>query len=136
MAAKVEHRWLARQYIDYVYVPAGLLVAGTAIVKSDWTPYAVLLAVLLGTYNFYSFQVKKVLKQDFQEFPLEEKTVISHNVAIYRFKLPSPRSVLGLPIGQQSPSAPTSLSLMAPSRRLSVPTLPSLATISPGSSTS
>jgi cytochrome-b5 reductase len=42
-----------------------------------------------------------VLKPDvFQEFELREKTVISHNVAIYRFALPSPTAILGLPIGQ------------------------------------
>lgn len=36
----------------------------------------------------------------FQEFPLTEKTIISHNTAIYRFKLPTANSILGLPIGQ------------------------------------
>ncbi|KAI0782696.1 NADH-cytochrome b5 reductase [Abortiporus biennis] len=35
-----------------------------------------------------------------QEFPLKEKIVISHNTAIYRFALPHPEDVLGLPIGQ------------------------------------
>lgn len=109
MAAKPEDGLLARQYIDYIYVPAGLLVVGTAIVKMDWTPYAVLLAIALGVWNYYSFreyslpshlglrhcafvqlklivpvaEIKKVLKPDvFQEFPLQEKTVISHNVAM------------------------------------------------------
>lgn len=44
---------------------------------------------------------KKVLDPTtFQEFPLTEKTVLSHNTAIYRFALPSPTSILGLPIGQ------------------------------------
>ncbi|KAL7798397.1 ferredoxin reductase-like protein [Trichoderma ceciliae] len=101
MAAKIDDGVFARQYIDYIYVPAALLVVGTVIVKSEWTPYAVLVAVVLGTYNYFSFQIKKVLKPDvFQKFPLQEKTIISHNVAIYRFKLPSPRSILGLPIGQ------------------------------------
>ncbi|RFU81764.1 nitrate reductase [Trichoderma arundinaceum] len=101
MPAKIDESAFARQYVDYIYVPAALLVVGTVIVKSDWTPYAVLVAVVLGTYNYFSFQVKKVLKPDvFQEFPLQEKTIISHNVAIYRFKLPSPRTILGLPIGQ------------------------------------
>ncbi|CAF3536290.1 NADH-cytochrome b5 reductase [Fusarium graminearum] len=43
----------------------------------------------------------KVLKPDvFQEFELEKRTVVSHNVAIYRFKLPSPDSIFGLPVGQ------------------------------------
>ncbi|PNY24736.1 NADH-cytochrome b5 reductase [Tolypocladium capitatum] len=101
MAASIQHSWLSRHYVDYVYVPGALLLVGTLIVKRDWLPYSVVLALALGTYNFWNFQIKKVLKPDvFQEFELQEKTVISHNVAIYRFKLPSEQSVLGLPIGQ------------------------------------
>ncbi|OAA33100.1 nitrate reductase [Moelleriella libera RCEF 2490] len=101
MASNAQASLLSRHYIDYVYVPGVLLVVGTLIVKKDWAPYSVVLAAALGAYNFWNFQVKKVLKPDtFQEFELEEKTVISHNVAIYRFKLPSSNSILGLPIGQ------------------------------------
>jgi cytochrome-b5 reductase len=37
---------------------------------------------------------------EFQEFKLKEKKVCSHNVAIYRFALPDPTDILGLPIGQ------------------------------------
>ncbi|KAF2725328.1 ferredoxin reductase-like protein [Polychaeton citri CBS 116435] len=44
---------------------------------------------------------KKVLDPNtFQDFPLTEKTILSHNTAIYRFSLPSSNSILGLPIGQ------------------------------------
>ncbi|KAL6409923.1 hypothetical protein AUP68_06329 [Ilyonectria robusta] len=43
----------------------------------------------------------KMLQPDnFQEFELLKKNIASHNVAIYRFKLPSPESILGLPVGQ------------------------------------
>jgi cytochrome-b5 reductase len=57
--------------------------------------------VAWGIFNFNAMQIRKVLEPDvFQEFELEEKTVISHNVAIYRFKLPNPSDILGLPIGQ------------------------------------
>ncbi|KAK1769160.1 ferredoxin reductase-like protein [Phialemonium atrogriseum] len=91
----------ASQYIHGIYIPAGLLIFGMVIVKMEWTPYAALLAVVLGALKFYNLQPKKVLKPDvFQEFELKEKTVISHNVAIYRFSLPAPTSILGLPIGQ------------------------------------
>ena len=31
---------------------------------------------------------------------MTEKTILSHNTAIYRFALPTPNSILGLPIGQ------------------------------------
>ncbi|ODV98201.1 hypothetical protein PACTADRAFT_48001 [Pachysolen tannophilus NRRL Y-2460] len=44
---------------------------------------------------------RKVLKSDqFQEFPLIEKIILSHNSATYRFALPRPNDILGLPIGQ------------------------------------
>ncbi|KAM7188681.1 hypothetical protein V8F20_010484 [Naviculisporaceae sp. PSN 640] len=92
---------LARKYFDGIYIPAGLLVFGTFLTRSEWAGYAALLALALGAWKFYSMQPKKVLKPDeFQEFELKEKTIISHNVAIYRFALPHPKAVLGLPIGQ------------------------------------
>jgi len=44
---------------------------------------------------------------NFQEFPISEKTVTSHNTAIYRFALPTENSILGLPIGQHISLAAT-----------------------------
>lgn len=38
--------------------------------------------------------------ENFKEFKLVKKTQLSHNVAKFRFELPTPTSVLGLPIGQ------------------------------------
>ncbi|KAI8995562.1 NADH-cytochrome b5 reductase [Trametes punicea] len=38
--------------------------------------------------------------QVWKEFPLKEKIVVSPNTAIYRFALPHPDDILGLPIGQ------------------------------------
>ncbi|KDN68478.1 putative oxidoreductase FAD-binding domain-containing protein [Colletotrichum sublineola] len=76
----------SRKYFDNVYIPAGLIILGCAITKSEWVPYAVLLSLALGVYKFNSMQIKTVLKPDvFQD---------------YRFKLPSEKSILGLPIGQ------------------------------------
>ncbi|KAK3494818.1 NADH-cytochrome b5 reductase 1 [Neurospora hispaniola] len=96
-----EESLLERKYFDGIYIPAGLLVFGTVIVKKEWTLYAALAALVLGAIKYFRMLPKKVLKPAvFQEFELKEKTIISHNVAIYRFKLPTPDSVLGLPIGQ------------------------------------
>jgi len=51
---------------------------------------------------------RKILKPDvFQEFPLVQITKTSHNVAIYRFALPRPTDILGLPIGQHMSLAAT-----------------------------
>lgn len=44
---------------------------------------------------------RRVLKpKEFQKFPLVQKEILSPNTAVYRFKLPSSGSILGLPIGQ------------------------------------
>ncbi|PSS28161.1 hypothetical protein M430DRAFT_132397 [Amorphotheca resinae ATCC 22711] len=100
---------LSKKYVDGIYIPSGLLVLGCLIVKREWVPYAVVLAAVISGYKLWSGNsVQKVLKPtEFQEFELTEKTVISHNVAIYRFKLPSPTAVLGLPIGQHISIAAT-----------------------------
>ena len=45
---------LARKYFDGIYIPVGLLVLGTAIVKREWTPYALLLGIALGTLKFFN----------------------------------------------------------------------------------
>lgn len=43
---------------------------------------------------------KVLIANEFQNFVLKEKKEISHNVCIYRFALPRPTDILGLPIGQ------------------------------------
>ncbi|KAH8782956.1 NADH-cytochrome b5 reductase 1 [Diaporthe sp. PMI_573] len=91
----------SKKYVDGIYIPAGLLVVGVAIVKKEWLPYAVLVTLALAGIKFWRSQPKKTLKPDiFQEFDLKEKTILSHNTAIYRFNLPSSEHILGLPIGQ------------------------------------
>jgi cytochrome-b5 reductase len=92
---------LPRKYLDGIVIPVGLLLVGTYIVQRDWMPYAIALASFMGMIKYFSLQPIKVLKPEtFQEFELKEKTIVSHNVAIYRFKLPTETSILGLPIGQ------------------------------------
>lgn len=47
---------LSKKYIDGVYIPAGLLVVGTFILKRDYVGYAVALAALLGAWKFMSLR--------------------------------------------------------------------------------
>ncbi|KAL0950960.1 hypothetical protein HGRIS_007711 [Hohenbuehelia grisea] len=65
---------------------------------------ALTLAVITSVFVFVKFSQRRrkpVLNpQVWQEFPLKEKIVVSPNTAIYRFALPHPEDVLGLPIGQ------------------------------------
>jgi len=49
--------YLSRKYFDGIYIPAGLLVFGTAICKMDWVLYAALLAVALGVLKFYNMRM-------------------------------------------------------------------------------
>ncbi|KAI9837828.1 MAG: NADH-cytochrome b5 reductase [Sarea resinae] len=100
--------YLSPQYIHGIYIPSALLIVGVAIVKREWIAYAAALAAILGGWKIYNNQAKKVLRPDkWQNFELTEKTIISHNVAIYRFKLPNATDILGLPIGQHISLAAT-----------------------------
>lgn len=45
--------FFTRAYFDQVYIPAGLLVFGTWILKTEFVPYAAALAFALGGYRFY-----------------------------------------------------------------------------------
>ncbi|PKA61836.1 NADH--cytochrome b5 reductase 1 [Apostasia shenzhenica] len=59
-------------------------------------------AVAAGAaYFYYSKKQKGCLDpENFRDFKLVERKQLSHNVAKFRFDLPIPTSVLGLPIGQ------------------------------------
>lgn len=107
-ATKPDNQKLLSTPLHGLYIPAGLIVFGTAIVKPDLTIYAVGLAAVLMAFKVYRGQSRRVLKPDvWQEFQLREKTEISHNVAIYRFDLSGTNDILGLPIGQHVSIAAT-----------------------------
>jgi len=102
---------LSQANINGVYIPSALLVLGVAIVRKEYVPYAIVLAALVGGIKMYAsggLSSRKVLKPDvFQDFPLINILKTSHNVAIYRFGLPRPTDIIGLPIGQHMSLAAT-----------------------------
>ncbi|XP_022863670.1 NADH--cytochrome b5 reductase 1-like isoform X2 [Olea europaea var. sylvestris] len=61
-----------------------------------------LIAVSAAAYFLFSSKKPKVCldPENFKEFKLVKRTQLSHNVAKFKFALPTPTSVLGLPIGQ------------------------------------
>ncbi|XP_065854032.1 NADH--cytochrome b5 reductase 1 [Euphorbia lathyris] len=62
---------------------------------------AVLAVVIGAVFLFSSKKPKGCLDpENFKEFKLVKRTQLSHNVAKFTFGLPTPTSVLGLPIGQ------------------------------------
>nr|DAD32710.1 TPA_asm: hypothetical protein HUJ06_011561 [Nelumbo nucifera] len=60
-----------------------------------------LAAVAAAAYIYSNKKPRDCLDpENFKEFKLVQRTQLSHNVAKFRFALPTPTSVLGLPIGQ------------------------------------
>ncbi|XP_074271195.1 NADH--cytochrome b5 reductase 1 [Silene latifolia] len=62
----------------------------------------VAVVVVIGTAAYFFSTKKKgsLDPENFKDFKLVKKTQLSHNVAKFTFALPTPTSVLGLPIGQ------------------------------------
>jgi cytochrome-b5 reductase len=122
---------LSPGYVHGVYIPSALLVFGTYIVKSDWVPYAIGIALLLGGWKIYnngpshpslsiqsnppSSSTQSPPSQGIPRIPSQRKDhplpqhrhvpspslIDFHtNPRSYRFSLPRPTDILGLPIGQ------------------------------------
>ena len=45
---------LAPQYVNFVYIPSAILIAGTALFRISLVPVAVAIAAALGGYQFYA----------------------------------------------------------------------------------
>ncbi|CAI4064717.1 hypothetical protein SKDZ_09G1200 [Saccharomyces kudriavzevii ZP591] len=67
-------------------------------------PLTILILVIFFFWKFFAGpKTKAVLdpkRDEFQSFPLVEKTILTHNTSLYKFGLPHADDVLGLPIGQ------------------------------------
>ncbi|GFP99617.1 NADH--cytochrome b5 reductase 1 [Phtheirospermum japonicum] len=78
--------------MDFLATSEGQLFVGVAVG---------LIAIGVAYFLFSSKKPKVCLDpNNFKEFKLVKKTQLSHNVAKFKFTLPTPTSVLGLPIGQ------------------------------------
>ncbi|XP_075110060.1 NADH--cytochrome b5 reductase 1 isoform X1 [Nicotiana tabacum] len=79
--------------MEFLERPEAQLIVGVAV--------AVVAAGATAYFYFSSKKSKVCLNpEEFKEFKLVKRTQLSHNVAKFRFELPTPTSVLGLPIGQ------------------------------------
>ncbi|XP_054802160.1 NADH--cytochrome b5 reductase 1-like [Prosopis cineraria] len=79
--------------MDFLQTPENQMLVGVAVA---------FVAIALGAfYLLSSKKAKGCLNPDvFKGFKLVKRTQLSHNVAKFTFELPTPTSVLGLPIGQ------------------------------------
>ena len=48
--------FFAKPYVNFIYIPSGLLLVGCAITKIEWLPYAAALAVALGSWQYYDMR--------------------------------------------------------------------------------
>lgn len=79
--------------MDFLQTPENQILVGVAV--------AVVAIGVGAIYLLSSKKSKACLNPDqFREFKLVKKAQLSHNVAKFTFSLPTPTSVLGLPIGQ------------------------------------
>lgn len=44
------------KYVNEIYIPTGLLVFGTFIIKRDWVAYAAVIAAVLGALKYYNLR--------------------------------------------------------------------------------
>jgi len=59
------NEYLSKKYVDGVYIPSGLLVVGCLIVKREWVPYAVVLALALSGFKIWSGSTQSNVKGRF-----------------------------------------------------------------------
>ncbi|XP_023758351.1 NADH--cytochrome b5 reductase 1 isoform X2 [Lactuca sativa] len=77
------------EFLEAKEIQVGIAVAIVAVV-----------ATAAYLYTSKKSKVGSIDPENFKEFKLVKRTQLSHNVAKFRFELPTPTSVLGLPIGQ------------------------------------
>ncbi|KAL3233664.1 Uncharacterized protein RNJ44_03704 [Nakaseomyces bracarensis] len=101
----IEHKNILDEPLHGLYIPAGLFVAGIAIMTYLSGEPKILLALLvlgmlIGVRFFAAFQRRRSLYPDkWTSLELEDQTLISKNTAIYRFKLKTPLETVEIPSG-------------------------------------
>ncbi|CAG8670692.1 34491_t:CDS:2, partial [Racocetra persica] len=79
------------------------VLGGFYLYSPDLFPIiAALVSIAFGIKHLFVNKSKDAAlnPEQWKQFPLVKKITISHNVALYRFGLPNPDDILGLPIGQ------------------------------------
>ncbi|GJQ10778.1 hypothetical protein GpartN1_g2569.t1 [Galdieria partita] len=73
--------------------------------SSNAVVFSLLLGMLLGAASYIGFQRRKKSKEpldpvEYREFPLIDKTIVSHNTRKFRFALADSEATLNLPLGK------------------------------------
>lgn len=96
-----DKRELLKQPLHGIYIPILLILVGTLIFSVEYLPYTIAIVVVICSVKFYESYSKRLSLDTLKwnEFELIDKTIISRNSAIYRFKLNNDDEVLNIPPG-------------------------------------
>ena len=96
-----DKRDLLNQPLHGIYIPIVLMIVGTAIMDTSYMPYTIGFIVIVCSINFYQAWQRRssVDPLKWNDLELIDKTIISKDSAIYRFKLNHEDEVLNIPTG-------------------------------------
>lgn len=96
-----DKRELLKQPLHGIYIPIALILVGTLIFGAEYLPYSLAFIIVVCSIQFYGAYSRRRSMDTvkWNEFELIDKTIISKNSAIYRFKLRHEDEVLDIPTG-------------------------------------
>lgn len=98
---KLEGQDLLKTPLHGIYIPIALCIFGISILNYDYLPHMIGILTLFLGYHFIRVKLQRptLSKTKFQAYELLDKTIISKNSAIYRFKLDRDYETLQCPAG-------------------------------------
>lgn len=101
MSEVKDKRELLKQPLHGIYIPIALVIVGTCIIDYHYLRYTLTFVAIVCSFNFVDAWKRRrsVDPVKWNDLELIDKTVISKNSAIYRFKLNHEDEVLKVPTG-------------------------------------
>ncbi|ODV81128.1 NADH-cytochrome b-5 reductase [Suhomyces tanzawaensis NRRL Y-17324] len=96
-----DKRELFKQPLHSIYIPCGLIIAGTLLFGLEYLPYSLTFIVGVCSFKYYEAYQRRSLihKTQWRDLELIDKTLINRNTLIFRFKLNREDEVLDIPTG-------------------------------------
>lgn len=96
-----DKRELFKQPLHGIYIPIALIIFGTCIFDYAYLPYTLSFVVVVCSFKFYQAWSKRASLEPvrWNDLELIDKTIVSKDSAIYRFKLNHEDEVLDIPTG-------------------------------------
>lgn len=96
-----DKRELLKDPIHGVYIPILLILGGTLFFGVEYLPYSIAFVVIVCSFKLYEAYARRTSMDTLKWNDLEliDKTIVSRNSAIYRFKLNHDDEVLDIPPG-------------------------------------